>query len=68
MIANNIFRAIGDFCTNVLFKPFDFFRFMDSWWASNFINIILFLIGFAAMIYWLEKMVKFKRQGSTARD
>jgi hypothetical protein len=38
MIANNIFRAIGDFSTDVAFKIYDVFRSMDGWWTSNTIN------------------------------
>ncbi|MCB0474974.1 MAG: uracil phosphoribosyltransferase [Flavobacteriaceae bacterium] len=63
MIANNIFRAIGDLCTNYLFKPYDFFRSMHSWWWSNTFNAILFSIGFIALIYWLGQLVKQKRAG-----
>jgi hypothetical protein len=59
MIANNIFRAIGDFCTNVLFKySYDIFRSMDGWWTSNTMNIFIFLLGTMALFYWLAEMVR----------
>lgn len=59
MIANNIFRAIGDFCTNVIFKfLYDPFRFMDGWWSSNIVNVIIFIIAAIALFYWLGEMVK----------
>ncbi len=63
MIANNIFRAIGDFCTNVAFKIYDAFRSMDDWWTSNIINVILIAIGFIALFYWLGQMTAQKRAG-----
>ena len=59
MIANNIFWAIGDFCTNVLFKySYDIFRSMDGWWTSNAMNIFIFLLGSLALFYWLGEMRK----------
>ncbi len=61
MIANNIFRAIGEFCTNVLFYPYNFFRSLDGWWASNTISIIIITIGFIALFYWLGQMIKYKK-------
>jgi len=63
MIANNIFRAIGDFCTNVAFKVYDAFRSADGWWGSNTFNIILVIIGFIAMFYWLGEMAKQSKAG-----
>ncbi|HHC80669.1 MAG TPA: uracil phosphoribosyltransferase [Flavobacteriia bacterium] len=64
MIANNIFRAIGEFCTNIAFKPYDFFRSMDGWWISNTVNVILITIGFIAMFYWLGQMAKQHKEGA----
>ncbi|MCB0460307.1 MAG: uracil phosphoribosyltransferase [Flavobacteriaceae bacterium] len=63
MIANNIFRAIGDFFTNILFIPYDAFRSMDGWWISNAVNVVLVIIGFIALFYWLGQLSKFKRTG-----
>jgi len=65
MIASNIFRAIGDFCTNILFGPYDFFRSMDGWWISNTVNVILILIGFIATFYWLGQMTVQSKNGDT---
>jgi len=63
MIANNIFRAIGNFFTNVGFKPYDAFRFTDGWWASNIFNTLLVIIGFIAMFYWLGQMMQHSKSG-----
>ncbi len=64
MIYNNIFRAIGDFCTNVLFAPYDAFRFTDGWWNSNLVNAVFFSITFALLIYWLSQLQKFQKTSS----
>lgn len=64
MIYNNIFRAIGDFCTNVLFGPYDAFRFTDGWWSSNIVNTIFFSITFTLLIYWLSQLQKFQKAGN----
>jgi len=63
MISTNIFRAIADFCTNVLFVPFDFFRSiaLDSWWSSNVFNAILFVIVFGLFLFWLSQLQKFHK-------
>ena len=64
MIANNIFKFIGDLFTNGLFKPFDVLRNTDNWWVSNIVNIVFVLVGFALLVYWLNESVKFKKQGT----
>lgn len=62
MIASNFFRAIGDFCTNVLFAPYNAFRFAEGWWLSNTFNTIIVAVGFIAAFYWLGQMVKHNKQ------
>lgn len=64
MIANNIFRAIGDFFSNVAFKPLDSVRFMDNWWAQNTFSWILSIICMIAMVYWMGQLKKFKKEGT----
>ena len=61
MIANNIFRALGNFFTDYAFAVYDIFRFTKGWWASNIVNTVIILIGFIAMFYWLSEMAKHKR-------
>lgn len=63
MIANNIFRAIGDFFTNVLFEPFEALRFMDNWWIQTIPSWIFIAITFVAFFYWLGEMRKYKQAG-----
>jgi len=60
MISNNIFRAIADFCTDVLFAPYDAFRFTDGWWSSNVINAFFISIAIVLLFYWLGQLQKFR--------
>ena len=64
MIANNIFRAIGDFFTNVAFKPLDGIRFMDNWWLQNAFSWVLAIITMYAFVYWMRQLKKFKKDGT----
>jgi hypothetical protein len=64
MIANNLFKLIADFCTNVLFVPYNAFRSIDSWWPSNIVNAIFISIGAILFIYWLTQLQKFQRAGT----
>ncbi len=63
----SIWKAIGDFCTNVLFAPYDFFRNINNsehWWSGNIINIIFFLSTVVLFVYWFGQLIKFKKQGA----
>jgi len=63
----NIWKAIGDFCKNVLFKPYDFLREInnnENWWTANIVNIILFLIVAVMFLYWFTQLRKFKKEGT----
>ena len=64
MIANNIFKVIGDFFTNVLFAPFDAIRFMDNWWLQSTSSWIFIVITFVAFFYWLGELKKYKKAGN----
>ncbi|WP_411029411.1 DUF6341 family protein [Spongiimicrobium sp. 3-5] len=57
------FEGIEDLFVNVLFWPYDFFRFMENWWSSNIFNWIFVIIGFVAMFYWLGQLKKFNDNG-----
>ncbi len=62
MIPINIFRAIGDFCTNILFLPYDAFRSLgEQFWFSNVVNAIFISITGALFLYWLTQLQKFKK-------
>lgn len=64
MIANNIFRAIGDFFTNVAFVPLDWIRESDNWWVQNSISWIFVIITSVAFVYWMGQLKKFKNEGA----
>lgn len=57
------FEGIENLFVNGLFWPYDFFRFMENWWASNIINWIFVIIGSIAMVYWLMELKKFNDSG-----
>ncbi len=57
------FEGIEDLFVNYLFWPYDFFRFMSNWWASNTVNWILFILGFVAFVYWMLQLKKFDDNG-----
>lgn len=57
------FEGIADLFVNHLFAPFDFFRLMGSWWASNSVNWIFAVAGFVAMLYWLRQLRVFEQRG-----
>ncbi|NQW37292.1 MAG: uracil phosphoribosyltransferase [Flavobacteriales bacterium] len=61
MIANNFFKALGDFFTNIIFPFYDKLRFADSWWLSNAFNFILVIIGFVAFYYWMNQLNKYSK-------
>ncbi|MDP6922421.1 MAG: hypothetical protein QGH06_05560 [Lutibacter sp.] len=64
MIASNIFRALGNFFTNVLFAPYDAIRFEDNWWLQNSLSWVFILITFGFFFYWLGELKKYKKAGN----
>ncbi len=60
---SSFFYGIEDLFVNYLFSPFDLFRFMENWWASNAINWIFFIVGFIAMVYWMGRLKIFNDNG-----
>ncbi len=57
------FEGIEDLFVNILFAPYDFFRFMESWWASNLVNWMFFVIGSIAFVYWMIELKKYNDKG-----
>ncbi len=60
MISANIFRAIGDFCIDILFIPYDVFRSTDGWWSSNIVNAIFISIIIFLLMYWIVRLVSYR--------
>ena len=64
MIANNIFRIIGELFTEGLFIPFDLIRSDENWWTSNIINFLFIGVFFVLLGYWMKESVRFKKEGT----
>ena len=62
------FEAIQSLFEDVLFAPLDALRFMESWWGANIINWLLFIVGFAAMVYWILQLKKFNDNNEEDKD
>jgi len=60
MIAYNIFKAIGNFFTNVLFYPFNALGSLDNWWLQSTVNWIFVILTLIAFFYWLNELNKVK--------
>lgn len=64
MIANNIFKVIGDFFTNVLFQPLEAIRFTPNWWLQNAFSWLLIFVAFGFFFYWLGQIAKYQKEGN----
>ncbi len=63
MIANNIWKLIGDFFTWA-FKPFEALRRGGlDWWGSNIVSWVFVVVLIALLTYWISQTFKFKREG-----
>jgi len=59
----SFFEGIEDLFVNVLFAPFDFLRFVESWTLSNTANWLFMLIGSVAFVYWMIELKKYNDKG-----
>ena len=59
----SFFEGIEDLFVNVLFAPFDFLRFAESWILSNSLNWLFMLIGFVAFGYWMLQLKQYNDNG-----
>lgn len=64
----DFFEGIQYLCEEILFVPFDAFRFLESWWASNMLNWVLAIIGLVAATYWTLQLKKFDDRGEEDKD
>ena len=60
---SSIFYGIADLFENYLLMPFNLFRAMESWWMSNAVNWIFFVIGAIASVYWMGELKKYSDNG-----
>lgn len=57
MTLSDIFWGIGDFCSNVLFIPFEH--------VGNIVNYIFIIVfGFGGLFYWLNLQRKFNAKAA----
>lgn len=61
MTWKDVWEAIGSLFEDVLLVPLNWMRTLelDSWWLANIMSWVFLLITFAALIYWLRKLVEF---------
>ena len=53
------FEGIQDLFVNGLFWPYDFFRFMENWWAANIVNWLFMISCLVAFGYWMLQLKKY---------
>lgn len=57
------FEGIEDLFVDTLFWPYDFLRYMESWWTSNLVNWLFVIMGIIAFAYWLNQLKTFNDRG-----
>lgn len=68
MTWKDVFEGIQSITEEILFLPYDAFRFTESWFISNFVNWILMIIGFVAFIYWMIQLKKYNDNNEEDRS
>ncbi|MEM9687136.1 MAG: uracil phosphoribosyltransferase [Bacteroidota bacterium] len=64
----DFFECIQYLFEEILFVPFDAFRFLENWWAANMLNWVLAIIGLIAITYWTLQLKKFDDRGEEDKD
>ncbi len=63
MLANNIWKIIGELIDKGL-APYKTLRLhTHGWWDSNLVSWIFISIGLIALLYWMNQMFGFKKSG-----
>ena len=63
MLANNIWKIIGDLIVDSL-GVYESLRLGGhNWWGSNVVSWIFIGIGLIALFYWMNLMFSFKKSG-----
>lgn len=64
MMANNIFRILGDLFQFLFSISFDLLRLNDlNWWVSNAVNWMFMGIFLCLLYYWMKESLRFKKEG-----
>jgi hypothetical protein len=66
----DFFEAIAWLFEEVLFLPHNALRSLelDSWWLANGVNFLFAIVGFAAMVYWVNQLKIFNDRGEENKD
>ena len=64
----DFFESIQYLFVDVLFAPYDAFRFMENWWTANIVNWMFVIIGMVAMVYWILQLKIFNDNNEENKD
>ena len=64
------FEGIAWLFEEVLFLPFELLRQLElsSWTLANGVNWLFLIVGFLAMIYWINQLNLFDKSGEEDKD
>lgn len=65
-----IFEAIAWLFEEVLFVPHQILSDLElkNWWIANGVNFLFLLVGFVAMVYWINQLKIFNDRGEENKD
>ena len=65
-----IFEAIAWLFEEVLFIPHNLLAEIElsNWWIANGVNFLFLLVGFIAMVYWINQLKIFNDRGEENKD
>ena len=65
-----IFEAIAWLFEEVLFIPHNILAEIElnNWWVANGVNFLFLLVGFVAMVYWINQLKIFNDRGEENKD
>lgn len=66
----DFFEAIAWLFENVLFLPHQFLSNLElsNWWMANGVNFLFVLVGFVALVYWVNQLKIFNDNGEENKD
>lgn len=66
----DFFGGIAWLFEEVLFVPHQLLSRLelDNWWMANGVNFMFLLVGFVAMIYWINQLKLFSDRGEENKD
>lgn len=66
----DFFEAVAWLFEELLFVPHQMLSRLelDNWWMANGVNFMFLLVGFVAMIYWVNQLKLFNDRGEENKD